>query len=62
VDLRWLQALIKEDLWGMGGRVELILPSLAGMQQGELDDLGEISAKRYELMDGDGRGKIKELF
>jgi hypothetical protein len=61
-DLRCLQALIKEDLWGMGGRVELILLSLAGMQQGELGDLGEISAKRYELMDDDGRGKIGELF
>jgi hypothetical protein len=40
----------------------VILPSLAGTQQGELGDLSEISAKGYESMGDDGRGKIDELF
>ena len=40
----------------------MILPSLAGTQQGELGDLNEISAKGYESMGDDGRGKIDELF
>ena len=31
------------------------------MQQGELGDLSEISAKGYELMDDSGRGKIGEM-
>ena len=61
VDLSWLEVLVKEDFWGMGGRVEVILLSLAGAHQSEMNDLSEISAKGYELMGNDGRGKIDEL-
>jgi hypothetical protein len=61
VDLSWLEVLVKEIFWGMGGRVEVILPSLAGTHQSEMNDLSEISAKGYELMGNDGRGKIDEL-
>jgi hypothetical protein len=61
VDLRWLQAPVKKGLWGTGGRVEVALPSLAGMQRDDQGDLSEISAKGYELMDDDGRAKIDEM-
>jgi hypothetical protein len=61
VDLSWLEVLVKEIFWGMGGRVEVILPSPAGTHQSEMNDLNEISAKGYELMGNDGRGKIDEL-
>jgi hypothetical protein len=43
--MRWLEVIVKEGLWGIGGRVEVILPSLAGLHQGEMGDLGETSAR-----------------
>ena len=61
VDLRWLEVIVKEGLWGIGGRVEVILPSLAGLHQGEMGDLGETSARGYELKNHDGRCEIGEL-
>jgi hypothetical protein len=61
VDLRWLEVIVKEGLWGIGGRVEVILPSLAGLHQGEMGDLGETSARGYELKNHDGRSEIGEL-
>ena len=61
MDLRWLHVIVKKDLLGMGGRVEVILSSLAGMQRGEMGDLIEISAKGYDLMGDEGREMIDEM-
>jgi hypothetical protein len=51
VDLRGLYETAEKDLMGMGGSVELILLSLAGLQLGEMADLTEISTKAYEGRD-----------
>jgi hypothetical protein len=56
-----LEVIVKEGLRGMGGRFEVILPSLTGMHQGDMGGLSEISAMGYALMNEDGRIKIDEL-
>jgi hypothetical protein len=56
VDLRWLYEIAEKDLMGMGVSVELILPSLAGLQLDEMADLTEISTSAYELINDKGRG------
>ena len=52
VDLRWLEVLRQGGLWGMGGRAEVILPSLARIYQGEMGGLPQRDKRQGIRADG----------